>query len=162
MLNKNNIGPRLIGAFLVIVVYCVPANVIIWYLGSIDELSTRIAMSVFAAIMPAVAFLSEPKPQKSIKELLWFALFMVLVLLLATGQKFNLGILSSNTIMLFGSLPWCWLVWKLIGGSLFLLTGLILEFAVMMIYWVAAPSEVVGHLDVLLLPLPLALFGGIF
>ena len=90
--------------------------------------------------------LSAPRPWKSRGDLLLFALFIVPVSLFAIGHKFNLRVLSSNAAMLVAVLPWCWLVWQLMGGSLLLLTGLILAMVAMMIYWVAALSGVGGSL----------------
>ena len=156
------IRPRLTGTFLAIVIYCVPVNALTWYLGLVDDLSARILISVLVAIMPVAELLSEPRPWKSRGEQLWFALFIVPVFVFATGHKFNLRVLSSNTAMLVAVLPWCWLVWQLMGRSWMLLTGLMLALAVMMIYWVAALSEVGGPLEILILPLPTVLFGGVF
>ena len=48
------------------------------------------------------------------------------------------------------------------GRSWLLSTGLILAMVAMMIYWVAAFSGVDGALEILILPLPVVLFGGIF
>ena len=158
----KKIRPRITSVLLVGVVYCVPVYLLTWYFGLIDDLSARISISLLVAIMPAAEFLSEPRPWKSRGELLWFALFIVPVSLFATGNKFNLSVLSSNTAMVVAVLPWCWLVWRLMGRSLLLSTGLILALAVMMIYWVAALSEVGGSLEILILPLPTVLFGGVF
>ena len=64
--------------------------------------------------------------------------------------------------MLVAVLPYCWLVWLLMGRSWLLSTGLVLALALMMIYWLAALSGVGGALEILILPLPVVLFGGIF
>ena len=156
------IRPRLLGTFLAVVAYCLPVYLLTWYSGLIDDLSARILISVLVAIMPVAEFLSGPRPWKSRGELIWFTLFFVPVFLFATGHKFDLRVLSSNAAMGVAVLPWCWLVWQLMGRSLLLSTVLILALAVMMIYWVAALSEFGGPPEILLLPLPTVLFGGVF
>ena len=158
----NFIRPRLIGVSLVSVVYCVPIYLLAWYFDLIDDLAARILISVLVAIMPVAEFLSGPRPWKSRVELFWFALFIVPVSLFATGHKFNLHVLSSNAAMVVAVLPWCWLVWLLMGRSLLLLSGLTVAFAAMLIYWAVALSEVGGPPEILLLPLPTVLFVGVF
>ena len=154
--------PRLIGVLLVGLAYCGPVYFLTWYSGLVDDLSARILISVLAAILPVAEFLSQPRHWKTRSELLWFGLFILPVSLFATGHKFNLSALSANTAMVVAVLPWCWLVWLLMGRSFLLLTGLTLALAVMMIYWVAALSETGGPPEILLLPLPVVLFGGVF
>ena len=154
--------PRLPGVFLVSVVYGVPVYGLAWYSGLIDDLSVRILLSVLVAMIPVAELLSAPRPWKSREDLLWFALFIVPVSLFAIGHKFDLRVLSSNAAMLVAVLPYCWLVWLLMGRSWLLSTGLILAMIAMMIYWIAALSGVSGALEILILPLPVVLFGGIF
>ena len=156
------IRPRLTGVFLVSVVYGAPVYSLTWYSGLIDDLSVRILLSVLVAMMPVAELSSAPRPWKSRVDLLFFALFIVPVSLFAIGHKVNLRVLSSNAAMLVAVLPYCWLVWLLMGRSWLLSTGLILALALMMIYWASALSEAGGPLETLLLPLPVVLFGGIF
>ena len=162
-LRFSCIRPRLPGVFLVSVVYGVPVYALTWYSGLIDDLSVRLLLSVLVAMMPVAELLSAPRPWKSRGDLLWFALFIVLASLFAIGHKFNLPVLSLNAFVLVAVLLWCPLVWQLMGGSLLLLTGLILAMVAMMIYWIAQQfSGVGGSLEILILPLPKVLFGGVF
>ena len=156
------IRPRLTGVFLVSVVYGVPVYALTWYSGLFDDLSVRLLLSVLVAMMPVAELLSAPKPWKWSGDLLLFALFIVFVSVFAIGHKFNLPVLSLNAAMLVAVLLWCPLVWQLMGGSLLLLTGLILAMVAMMIYWVAALSGVGGSLEILILPLLPVLVGGVF
>ena len=158
----ESIRPRLPGVFLVSVVYGVPVYALAWYSGLIDDLSVRLLLSVLVAMIPVAELLSAPRPWKSRGDLLLFGLFILPVSLFAVGHKFNLSVLSSNAAMLVAVLPYCWLVWLLIGRSWLLSTGLLLALALMMTYWVAALSGVGGALEILILPLPVVLFGGIF
>ena len=156
------IRPRLPGVFLVSVVYGVPVYGLAWYSGLIDDLSVRLLLSVLVAMIPVAELLSEPRPWKARGDLLLFALFIVPVSLFAIGHKFDLRVLSSNAAMLVAVLPYCGLVWLLMGRSWLLSTGLVLAMVAMMIYWGAALSGVDGALEILILPLPVVLFGGIF
>ena len=156
------IRPRLPSVFLVSAVYGVPVYGLAWFSGLIDDMSVRLLLSVLAAMIPVAELLSEPRPWKSREDLLWFALFIVPVSLFAIGHKFSLSVLSSNSAMLAAVLPYCWLVWILTGRSWLLSTGLILAMVTMMVYWIAALSGVDGALEILILPLPVVLFGGIF
>ena len=156
------IRPRLPGVFLVSVVYGVPVYGLAWYSGLIDDLSVRLLLSVLVAMIPVTEMLSAPRPLRSRWDLLLFTLFIVPVSLFAVGHKFNSPVLSSNAAMLVAVLPYSGLVWLLMGRSWLLSTGLVLALALMMIYWLAALSGVDGALEILILPLPVVLFGGIF
>lgn len=90
------------------------------------------------------------------------ALFIAPLFLFATGHKFDLRALASNAAILVAGLPWCCLIWLLIGRSPLLLSGLIVALAAMLVYWGGALSEVGDTLEVLLLPLPTILLGGVF
>ena len=111
------IRPRLAGVFLVSVVYGVPVYALTWYSGLIADLSVRLLLSVLVAMIPVAELLSAPRPLKSRGDMLLFALFIVPVSLFAIGHKFNLRVLSSNAAMLVAVLPYCWLVWLLMGRS---------------------------------------------
>ena len=154
--------PRLTGIFLVSIVFCVPIYFLTWYLDLTDDLSARILISALVATMPVAELLSEPRSWKSRAELIWFALFIVPVSMLVTGHKFNLSVLATNAAMAVAVLPWCWLVWRLMGRSWLLVTGLGLALVVMMTYWIVALRETGGPPEILLLPLPTVLLGGIF
>ena len=156
------IRPRLIGTFLAIVVYCVPIYVLTWYFRVFDDLFISIFMSLLVLVMPVAEFFSSPRPWKSRTELLGFALFFALVLLLLAGDKFSWGSLRANTAIALALLPWCWLVWQLIGRNWLLLTGLMLALVVLMIYWIAALKQTDDSLELLLLPLPVVILGGLF
>ena len=58
-------------------------------------------------------------------------------------------------------LPYCWLVWRLMRRSWLLLTALMLALALTMIYWTAALAGYDSWFDLLLVPLPVVILGGI-
>ncbi len=153
---------RFIGVLLVSAVFCAPVYLLTWYFDLIDDLFARVFISALAAVVPVAELLPERKPRQSRWELLWLALFIAPLFLFAAGHKFDLRALASNTAILVAGLPWCCLIWLLMGRSLLLLSGLIVALATMLIYWAVALSEVGGTPEILLLPLPTILLGGVF
>ena len=154
--------------FLLFTFCCGAANTIVWYFGLPDDLSPRIFLSVLAALMPASELLSPPRPWSARGEILWFALFLSLVLLLAAGDKFNIVVLGTNAALALLSLPLAWLIWQLAGRQWLLSTAFGFAVAVMMVYWTTAIVQSSGDgsltpLLLLLLPLPtVLLFGAIW
>ena len=153
--------PRLPGALLVSVIHCVPIYALTWYFNAIDDLSARISISLLVAMLPVVELLSEPRPLKSRGEQFWIAAFFVLALLLVASDEFNWHGLAGNAAVSLVILPYGWLVWKLMRHNWLLFTGLMLSLALMMIYWTAALAGDDNWFDLLLLPLPVVVFGGI-
>ena len=153
--------PRLPGVFLVSVIHCVPIYAITWYFSLIDDLSARISISMLVTMLPVAELLSKPRPLKSRGEQFWLAVFFGLALLLAASHEFKWQGLVSNTAVSLLTLPYVWLVWKLMRHSWLLLTGLMLALVLMMIYWTAALAGDDSWFDLLLLPLPVVILGGI-
>ncbi|MYK33923.1 MAG: hypothetical protein F4045_02080 [Chloroflexi bacterium] len=87
--------------------------------------------------------------------------FIGLALLLVLSDKFNWSVLAANVVLFLASLPYAWLVWKLMRRNWLLLAGLMLALAVMMVYWIAALIGQSDFLTLLLLPLPVVVFGGV-
>ena len=145
-----------------IAIYCAPVYLLTWYFDLLDGLSLRIFMSFLVAMVPVSELLTEPRPLKSIGDLFWFALFVGLMSLLATGDRFNVNSLATSSAVLVSVLPWGWLVWQLLGRNWMLLTGLLLALAVMMIYWTAAVVMTDESWIILLFPVPLVMFFGVF
>ena len=88
-------------------------------------------------------------------------MFFGLALLLVASHEFNWHGLAGNAAISLLILPYGWLVWKLMRHNWLLLTGLMLALALMMIYWTAALAGHDSWLDLLLLPLPVVILGGI-
>ena len=88
-------------------------------------------------------------------------MFFGLALLLVASDEFNWHGLAGNTAISLLVLPYGWLVWKLMRGSWLLLTGLMLALVLTMIYWTAALAGDDSWFDLLLLPLPVVILGGI-
>ena len=153
--------PRLPGVFLVSVIHCVPIYAFTWYFSVIDDLSARISISLLVAMLPVAELLSEPRPLKSRGEQFWLAVFFALALLLVASDEFKWHGLAGNAAISLLILPYGWLVWKLMRHNLLLLTWLMLALALTMIYWTAALAGNDSWLDLLLLPLPVVIIGGI-
>ena len=153
--------PRLPGFFLVSLIHCVPVYVFTWYFSLIDDLSARISISLLVTILPVAELLSEPKRLKLRGEQYWLALFLWLALLLVASQEFKWHGLAGNTAVSLLMLPYAWLVWWLMRRSWLLLTALMLALVLMMIYWTAALAGDDSWFDLLLLPLPVVILGGI-
>ena len=73
-----------------------------------------------------------------------------------------MGWFGRNAALAIVVLPWWWLMWQLMRRNWMLLTGLLLALALMMIYWTAALVGTDSPLELLLLPLPTVIFGGVF
>ena len=112
-------------------------------------------------MLPVAELLSEPRPLKSRGEQFWLAVFFGLALLLVASHEFKWHGLAGNTAVSLLTLPYAWLVWKLMRHSWLLLTGLMLALALMMVYWAAALAGDDSWFDLLLLPLPVVMLGGI-
>lgn len=163
VLNKayDVIRPRITRLFLLTAFFCAAVIALIWVFELFDELSVRIFMSLVVAMVPAFEFQSSPKTWEPREELAWFTSFLILVLLIVVGDKFDWQGVGMNAVILLVALPYGWLVWRLMRRNWLLLTGLMLALALMMIYWVAALVVNEETLSILLLPVPVVIFGGI-
>ena len=152
---------RLPGVLLVCVIHCVPIYVLTWYFSVIDDLSARIPISLLVTTLPLVELLSDPGQSKKRGEQFWLASFFWLALILVASHEFKWHGLAGNAAVSLAMLPYGWLVWKLMRHSWLLLTCLMLALVLMMIYWTAALAGHDSWLDLLLLPLPVVILGGI-
>ncbi|MDE2838713.1 MAG: hypothetical protein OXL97_14595 [Chloroflexota bacterium] len=157
----KTVRPRLPGAFLVSVIHCVPIYVFTWCFSVIDDLSARVSISLLVAMLPVEELLSEPRPWKKRGEQYGISAFFVLALLLAAADEFDWHGLAINVVVAMLILPYGWLVWKLMRGSGLLLMALVLAIALTMVYWTAALAGDESWFELLLLPVPVVIFGGI-
>ena len=105
--------------------------------------------------------LSEPRPWKKRGEQYGISAFFVLALLLAAADEFDWHGLAINVVVAMLILPYGWLVWKLMRGSGLLLMALVLAVALTMVYWTAALAGDDGWFELLLLPVPVVIIGGV-
>lgn len=135
-----------------------------WYFELPDDISSRIILNLLALTPSLLAFLFPPKNWKSvrnIKELIGYASFFTLIMLFLLGNKFDWRLLSNSAGMIIFALPWGVWVWLLLGRSWFLLSGLVLAFIAMLIYWIVAIIDIGGSQELLLFPLLITAVGGI-
>ena len=147
--------------FFFIAACCAAVTGLIWYFALFDDLQVRILVSVAIVLIPILDFRPPPRTWASREDLLWLSSFFALAVLLVASDEFDWAGVGLNAAVLLVALPYGWLVWKLMRRNGLLLAGLILALAVMMIFWTAALVRDEGSLDVLLLPLPVALFFGV-
>ena len=152
---------RISRLFFFVTACCAVVTTLIWYFALFDDLQVRILMSLIIVLIPMFAFQPPPRTWESRGELLWFASFVALTVLLVAGDKFDWAGVALNSVLLLVALPYGWFVWKLMRRNWLLLTGLILALAVTMIFWTVALVRDEDSLDSLLLPLPVVLFFGI-
>lgn len=163
---RRAIRPRITAYFLVIAFCCVAVNMMTWYFDLIDDWPARITLSVLSALALLLVFRSPPILWRDRKDILWVAAALVLALLLATGDKFNIDVIGTNAAIALVSLPLALLTWLLAGRQWLLSAAFSFALAVMMIYWLAAlaqtdDSPLALLLLVTLLPLPTVLLFGV-
>ena len=151
---QDYISPRFSLLFLILAILCAPVIASIWILELFDELSARLLMTVVVGIVPAFEFQPLPKTWQARGDLFLLICFVVLMLLIAAGVKFDWAGLALNSIMLLVTAMYGWLVWKLMRRDWLLLAGLMLVLGLTMIYWTAALVVSEESLNILLLPLP--------
>ena len=158
----RSVAGRASGFLLVSSVVLAPSYLLIWHSELIDDLSVRVFVTSLVAIFCVLELFAEQRPWKERRYLIYVVLFLVLVGVLAIGRKYNLDVLASNAAVAVAILPWVWLIWLLLGRSGLLLTCLIAALVALMIYWIAALSRQGGPPEILLLPVWVVAFGGIF
>lgn len=159
------VGSRLPDTLAVTGAYCLPVFAFVWYSGLVDDVYARIWISTLVTIIPVATLLSKPKHGLRIwrwqGEELGSALFLWLAMSLAIVTKFGIVGLGIQLSVIIGILPWCWFIWLLLHRNWWLLTGLVLSFALFMLYWVAALAKFGDPWEFLLLPLIMVAFGGL-
>ena len=159
------VGSRLPDTLAVTVAYLLPVFAFVWYSGLVDDIYARLWISALVTVLPVATLFS--KPRHGLRIWRWpgqdlgIALFLWLATLLAAANKFGIGGLGIHLSLIITILPWCWFIWLLLRRNWWLLTGLVLAFAVFMIYWVAALVKFGDPWDLVLLPLLMVAFGGL-
>lgn len=141
-------------SFWLILVGCGLVNVLAWWLGPVDDLSFRIAVSVLAALMLILDIRFARRWRIPLGPLIWLITFFSGAVVLIAGERLGVVALETNSAILLALLPFLWIVWRLMGSNWFLATGLVVAAVAMMVYWTAALLlEENDPLELLLLPL---------
>ena len=148
-------------SFWLILVACGLALALVWWLEVLDGLPSRIVISVLAALMPVLAIWSVPSLPQWRWPLAQLVAFLVGAGVLVASGKFGFSALAANSAVVLALLPLWWIVWRMMRGRWFLVTGLALATVVIMIYWTAALVLEENVLwEVLLLPLTVVVLTG--
>ncbi len=150
----QTIRPRLRGTLLSLIACCMPAVALTWCFDVIDDFQARVGITVLIALMPALELMSPPRPLRCRRDLFGLGAFLMLLLLMMVGDRFNWPVLKLNSVILAAIFPYCVVVWFLMGRKLILLCSLLLGLAVMMLYWLKAMASTDAPLELLLLPVP--------
>lgn len=159
----QTIRPRLGGAILCLVVCCAPVVALTWCFDVIDDLQARVGITTLVALMPAIELMSLPRPLRSRRDLFGLGAFLLLLLLMMVGDRFDWPVLKLNAVILVVILPYCVVAWVLMGRRrrLILLCALLLGLVAMMVYWVKAMVDTNAPWELLLAPVPAVLLAGI-
>lgn len=158
----QTIHPRLGGAVLSLLLLCLPVVVLSWGFDVFDDLLVRIVVTILVAVVPVLELLSQPRPLRSRWDLYGSGAFMVLVLLMMVGGRFEWPVLETNVVMLLIVVPYFPIVGLLMGPRWMLLScALLLGLAVMLVYWVKAMVNSDAPFELLLVPVPVFLLFGI-
>lgn len=134
--------PSLPVVVLTIVFVCGPIYSLTWYFEFIDSLSGRISLTALVSILPiTVAFThfgANVTLRKKLGEAPWLVAFLFLANGLAASDRFNWVEVGLHTVLLIVALPYCWVIWKLIGRNWLIWTALFVGIVEMMVYWIAA------------------------
>lgn len=149
---------------LTVVFVCGPVYSLTWLFDLIDTLAGRISLTVLVSILPLTVAFTDFDAGVSIwrrwGEAPWLVAFFLLANGLAASDKFSWAGTGVHTVLLIVALPYCWIVWKLIGHNWLIWTALTLGIVEVMIYWVAAllTASEPDAWRLLLVPLPVVLF----
>ena len=148
-------------SFWLILVACGLAIALVWWLDVLDGLPSRIAVSVLAALMPVLAVCSKRYLRQWRWPLVQLVAFLVGAAALVASEKFGFSALAANGAVVLALLPLWWIVWRIMRGRWFLVTGLAFATVVLMVYWTAALMRQENALwEVLLLPLTVVVLTG--
>ena len=141
-------------SFWAILTCCVLVYVLVWWLNLTDDPLGSITLTVLVTVLLALEFPSAPMARPWQGHSLWLAVFLAGGVALLAGQKFHIVPLGANSAVAMIILPLYLLACWLMGRNWFLMTGVALSAAVMMIYWTAALTKDGDNpWDLLLLPL---------
>lgn len=130
----------------------------IWGFDHIDRLYDSIVLNLLPAYFPPVAFYQGVRQKPEERRFDWlfagFVFFIFLGVLLAISDKYGLGELGINTVVVMTSAPWLAIFWMLVRGKRILVIGMVPAAILLMGYWVAPVIAEGSELQYFLIPLP--------
>ena len=140
---------------------CVPVYAMAWYLDIYNNLAANIAITGLVTAMPIIHLFSPSERLTFKSHAVWLSIFSWLALVLFVGDEYDWRFLSFSVILVLLALPYGWVFWQIVRYEWLLSVGLMLALLATMIYWVAALAINKEGFDLLLLPLPIILSGGV-
>ena len=131
---------------------------LIWGFDYINRLYDSVVINLFSAVLPPLAFFEAMRQErKGLRLSLWnveFAFFLVLALLLAISDSYDVVELGINVVVIMASSPWLVIFGMLVRQKRILAIGMVPAAIILMGYWVV-PGFLDGlKLQYFLIPLP--------
>ena len=150
-------------SFWAILSCCILVYALVWWLDLTDDLLSSITLTVLVTVMLALDFPAAPAMRQWQGQLLWFAVFLAGGVVLLASKRFEIGALAANSAVALILLPPWLLAWWLMGRNWFLMTGVALAAAVMMVYWTVALTKSGDKpWDLILLPFTVVVLVAVF
>ncbi len=140
---------------------CVPVYAMAWWLNIRDNPAADIAITVLVTTMPVIRFFSQPEPLTYRSFEVWLSVLGLATVTFYIAEKYDIRFLSFSFILVIPALPYVLVIWQILRHEWLLYVGLTLALAATMIYWIAALVINKESFDLLLLPLPIILAGGL-
>ena len=140
---------------------CIPVYAMAWPLDIFDNLATSITITVAVTVLPVIQLLAPPERLTFRSYQIWYSAFSLMALLLFIGDEYGWQFVTFSVILVGLALPYGWVFWEIVRHERILLTGFALALFASMIYWIAGLSINEEGFDLLLVPLPAILFGGV-
>ena len=140
---------------------CSPVYAMAWPLNVFDNIASSITVTVAVSAMPVATLLSPPERLTFRSYQVWFSVFSFMALLLFIGDEYESQFITFSVILVGLALPYAWVFWEIVRHERILLTGFVLALFASMIYWIAGLSINEEGFNLLLVPLPVILFGSV-
>ncbi len=140
---------------------CAPVYAMAWWLDFLDNPTVNIAITGLVTTMPAIRFFSQPEALTFGSYEVWLSVLCSITLALLIGERYGFRFLSFNVFLVLLALPYALVLWKILSHEWLLYAGVALALAAAMVYWIAALVINEAGFDLLLLPMPIILAGGV-
>ena len=137
---------------------CIPVYAMAWYIDLHNNLAANIAITGIVTAMPIIHLFS---PSERLSHAVWLSIISWLTLVLLVGEEYDWRFLSFSVILVLLALLYGWFFWQIARYEWLLYVGIMLALLATMIYWIAALEINEEGFDLLLLPLPVILAGGV-
>lgn len=140
---------------------CAPVYAMAWWLDVHDNLAVSIAITGLVTTMPAIRFFSQPEALTFRSYEVWLSVLCSITLALLIGERYDIRFLSFSVILVLLTLPYALVLWLILRHEWLLYTGVALALVAAMVYWTAASVINGAGFDLLLLPMPVIIAGGV-